>query len=116
MVGVGACANGRGPARTSLRHILCRVQAGLGALLVLVGRAATDADTTEMRPVCRHDRKAAGEGNDAGNLGDAGEVVTAAAGAAKPVERPPVLHRSKGTPQESAMSEKTEKVPAQKQD
>jgi hypothetical protein len=82
--------------------MLCGVQAGLGALLVLIRRAATDADAPEMRPIRRDDRKAAGEGNDPGNQGDTGEVVTAAAGAAKPVERPPVLHRSKGTPQERA--------------
>jgi hypothetical protein len=48
------------------------VDPGLRALLVLVGRAAADANPTDLHLVCGHDGKTPGKRDDAGKIGYAG--------------------------------------------
>ena len=45
------------------------IDPGLGALLILIGRAAADADPTGLHIVCGHNWKTPGKRNDAGKIG-----------------------------------------------
>ena len=62
---------------TSFRAANCRhpfecilggIDAGLGASLILVGAATTDADPADVHPILGHNRQSAGKCGDAGNL------------------------------------------------
>jgi hypothetical protein len=63
------------PGRMLRQFALYGVDPGLGALLVLVGRAAADADPTDLHLVCGHDWKTPGKRNDAGKIGYAGDYA-----------------------------------------
>src|SRR6266481_9950792 len=60
------------PGRMLRQFALYGVDPGLGALLVLVGRAAADADPTDLHLVCGHDWKTPGKRDDARKIGYAG--------------------------------------------
>src|SRR5271166_5533665 len=49
-----------------------RLEARLCAFLILIWGTAADADSADVSLAPRHDRQAAGECNNAGNIGDAG--------------------------------------------
>jgi len=60
------------PGRMLRQFALYGVDPGLGALLVLIGRAAADADPTDLHLVCGHDWKTPGKRDDARKIGYAG--------------------------------------------
>src|SRR6185312_4149205 len=62
----------RGALRLLRLFALYGVDPGLGALLVLVRRAAADANPTDLHLVCGHDGKAPCKRDDAGKIGHAG--------------------------------------------
>src|SRR6516164_2323828 len=62
----------RSPGACLCQFVLYGIDPGLGALLILVGRAAADADPTDLHIVCGHDWKPPGKRDDAGKIGYAG--------------------------------------------
>jgi hypothetical protein len=60
------------PGRMLCLFALYGVDPGLGALLILVGRTAADANPTDLHLVCGHDGKAPGKRDDARKIGYAG--------------------------------------------
>ena len=60
-----------GPRTDPLQRILDGINAGLRTFLILVGRAAADANPTDVDFVRGHERQSAGKRDDSRNLGDA---------------------------------------------